>query len=190
MSAATDRPPDDRWVHGYRAIGDDEFPDIGRMHEVPIVPFADSDPFPFDGPIAAIVELPHEMLGITELSPYGGKFVGKERIRHDGSVAPYPMVTHWRQGVVRLPATIPALFGFPATSARAQRLHDSGRAGRPRAGKTRRQIAGGARGDHGFVDEPPKCCSSTSTAQSATGRPMRRPASNASLRSSASLGVA
>ena len=45
MSAAADRPPDDRWVHGYRAIGDDEFPDIGRVHEVPIVPFADSDPF-------------------------------------------------------------------------------------------------------------------------------------------------
>src|SRR6186713_253539 len=110
MSTASDRPPDDRWVHGYRAIGDDEFPDIGRVHEVPIVPFADSYPFS-DGLIAAIIELPHQILGITELSPYDGTFVGK-RIRRDGSIAPYPMVTHWRQNVVRIPATIPALFDF------------------------------------------------------------------------------
>jgi len=76
VSAATDWPPDDRWVHGYRAIGDDEFPDIGRVQEVPVVPSADSDLFS-DRLIAAIVELPHEMLGITELSPYDGTFVGK-----------------------------------------------------------------------------------------------------------------
>ena len=74
------------------------------------------------------------MLGITELSPYDGTFVGK-RIQRDGSIAPYPMVTHWRQTVVRIPATIPALFDFLRTGAEAQYLPDQGRAGQPGAGE-------------------------------------------------------
>jgi hypothetical protein len=110
MSAATGRPPDDRWAP-YRALGDDEFPNIGRVHEVPIVPFTDGDLFSFERPVAAILELPHEMLAITELSPCDGTFVGK-RIQLDGSIAPYPMVTYWRQTVVRIPATIPALADY------------------------------------------------------------------------------
>ena len=155
MSAAADRPPDDRWVHGYRAIGDDEFPDIGRVHEVPIVPFTDSDPFPFDRPIAAIVELPHEMLGITELSPYDGTFVGK-RIQRDGSIAPYPMVTHWRQTVVRIPATIPALADYLEQARKRNICLIRGAPADLAREKTRRQKAGGDRGDHGFTDEPTK----------------------------------
>ena len=153
MSAAADRPPDDPWVHCYRAIGDDEFPDIGRVHEVPIVPFTDSDPFPFDRPIAAIVELPHEMLGITELSPYDGTFVGK-RIQRDGSIAPYPMVTHWRQTVVRIPATIPALADYLEQARKRNICLIRGAPADLAREKTRRQKAGGDRGDHGFTDEP------------------------------------
>ena len=134
MSDATDRPPDDRWVHGYRAIGDDEFPDIGRVHEVPIVPFADSDPFPFDGPTAAIVALPHEMLGITELSPYDGTVVGK-RIRHDGSISAlsdgHTLAPECREDSGYDPGAV----RFPAAGARAQHLPDQGRAGQPGAGE-------------------------------------------------------
>ena len=188
MSAATDRPPDDRWVHGYRAIGDDEFPDIGRVHEVPIVPFTDSDPFPFDRPIAAIVELPHEMLEITELSPYDGTFVGK-RIQRDGSIAPYPMVTHWRQTVVRIPATIPALADYLEQARKRNICLIRGAPADLAREKTRRQKAGGDRGDHGFTDEPTKLhvLRHRRRDRQLAGRSGSR-ASGASLRSSASPG--
>src|SRR4051794_24882055 len=155
MSDATDRPPDDRWVHCYRAIGDDEFPDIGRVQEVPFVPFTASDPFPLDRPIAEIVELPHEILEITELTPYDGTFVGK-RIQRDGSIAPYPMVTHWRQSVGRIPATIPALFDFLQQARERNTCLIRGAPANLAREKTRRRKAGGNRGDHGFTDEPTK----------------------------------
>ena len=134
MSAASDRPPDDRWVHGYRAIGDDEFPDIGRVHEVPIVPFTDSDPFPFDRPIAAIVELPHEILEITELSPYDGTLrrqTNPARRQHRAISNGYALASDGGADSGHHPGAV----RLPGAGAEAQYLPDQGRAGRPGAGE-------------------------------------------------------
>ena len=174
MSAAADRPPDDRWVLGYRAIGDDEFPDIGRVHEVPIVPSADSDLFS-DRLIAAIVELPHEILGITELSPYDGTFVGK-RIQRDGSIAPYPNGYALASGGGADSGDHPGAVRLSGAGAEAQYLPDQGRRrptwrGRKRGVRKPAAIAATT----ALPTNRPSCCSSTLTARPATGGTIRKP---------------
>jgi hypothetical protein len=102
---------------------------------------------------ADIVELAVEALEITELSPWDGRFVGK-RILRDGSVLQYPNVGLWRQSVARIPATIPALYDYLSKARVRNVCLIRGAPANLSRQPTRRLIAGGDRGDHGFLDEP------------------------------------
>jgi hypothetical protein len=102
---------------------------------------------------AEIIELPHEVIEITELSPYDGEFIGK-RIERDGSITPYPKVKYWRQYVKRIPATTVALFDYLREARTRNICLIRGAPANLSREMTRRQLAGGDRGDHGFLDEP------------------------------------
>jgi hypothetical protein len=106
-------------------------------------------------PTAEIIQLTHvEIIEITELSPYDGKFVGK-RINRDNSVTQYPSVTYWRQHVMRIPATVVALFDYLREARTRSVCLIRGAPANLSREKTRRQNAGvKERGDHGFLDEP------------------------------------
>jgi hypothetical protein len=98
-------------------------------------------------------------LEITELAPHDGvTFIGK-RIQRDGSIAPYPHVTWWRQTVVKIPATVPALFDYLQAARMRNICLVRGAPANPSQEKTRRRKAdSGARGDRnggaGFTDQP------------------------------------
>ena len=104
---------------------------------------------------AEIIELPHEVIEITELTPYDNTFIGK-RIERDGRVTPYPTsVVWWRQRVARCPATIVALCDYLRAARTRNVCLIRGAPANPLREKTRRQNAYvKERGDHGFTDEP------------------------------------
>jgi hypothetical protein len=60
---------------------------------------------------AKIIELAHDHLVITELTPNDNRFIGKE-IRRDGSVSEYPKVYLWDWTTAAIPATPIALFNY------------------------------------------------------------------------------
>jgi hypothetical protein len=93
-------------------------------------------------------------LEITELAPHDGvTFIGK-RIQRDGSIAPYPHVTWWRQTVVKIPATVPALFNYLQAARMRNICLIRGAPANPSQEKTRRRKADGDHGDRGFTDQP------------------------------------
>ena len=127
----------DPWAPGMRAV------------DVPITPGGSPSPFT---DLDNVIELDAvDVLEITELSPADDSFVGK-RIPRDGNVVPYPSVKLWHQAVAR----IPALFDYLQQARRRNVCLIRGSPANPARKNTRRWIAGGERGDHGFVDEPTK----------------------------------
>jgi hypothetical protein len=117
------------------------------------------------GLVADAIILPfcsrHPPLNITELEPFGGRFVGKT-VARDGTIKQYSSGAWFHQRVASIPATIPALFKYLRDDARKRNIFlIRGVPANLERRRTRRQIAhiihGGVdRGDHGFTDQPTK----------------------------------
>jgi hypothetical protein len=95
-----------------------------------------------------------EIIAITELAPEDNRFAGK-RILRNNDFLPFSGAMYWYQNVARIPATTTALLDY-LVEARSTRnvilIRDA--PANPGRQPTRRQKAGGERGDHGFHDTP------------------------------------
>jgi hypothetical protein len=99
-----------------------------------------------------------EIIEITELEPSNGKFIGKQ-INPHGYINDYPLVKLWKQRVVQVPATIPALCAYLREARTRNVCLIRGAPANIERRHTRRQRAhevkhGKDRGDHGFLDAP------------------------------------
>ena len=104
------------------------------------------------GPGGAVMSV--EIIAITELAPEDNRFAGK-RILRNNDFLPFSGAMYWHQNVARIPATTAALLDY-LSEARSTRnvilIRDA--PANPGRQPTRRQKAGGERGDHGFHDTP------------------------------------
>ena len=94
-----------------------------------------------------------EILEITELEPSSKKFAGK-RILHNNDILPFSGEALWHQQVARIPATPRALLDYLSEARQRNVILIRDAPANPGRQPTRRQKAGGERGDHGFHDTP------------------------------------
>jgi hypothetical protein len=95
---------------------------------------------------------------VTELEPDNSKkFFGKV-IKRDGTIAPYPNVTWFKQSVEQIFATVQHLYGYLRVARERNICIIRDAPANLERQPTKRQIAGVVgdkdRGDHGFLDEP------------------------------------
>jgi hypothetical protein len=94
-----------------------------------------------------------EILEITELEPSSKKFAGK-RILHNNDILPFSGEALWYQQVARIPADLRALLDYLSEARQRNVILIRDAPANPGRQPTRRQKAGGERGDHGFHDRP------------------------------------